>query len=217
MPRYENTDGDVVVVVGSGAGGGTLAHELCRQGVRVVLLEAGPRLTHDDFVNDEGKAFSQMAWLDKRTTSGSWRIATDFPNLPAWTCKIVGGTTTHWAGACPRFQEHEFRIRSVYGEMEGANLLDWPITLADLEPYYTRAEDKIGVTHTDGRPPLPANNNYKVFANGARRIGYTGVATGPYGTNSLPRDGIGLCPLRAAGAHVPRRDDGRHRHRRVAP
>src|SRR5918911_107336 len=189
MPRYENTDGDVVVVVGSGAGGGTLAHELRRQGARVVLLEAGPRLTHDDFVNDEWKAFSQMAWLDKRTTSGSWRIATDFPNLPAWTCKIVGGTTTHWAGACPRFKEHEFRIRSVYGEMDGANLLDWPITLADLEPYYERAERKIGVTHTNGIPPLPANNNYKVFANGALRVGYTKVATGPYGTNSEPRDG----------------------------
>src|SRR5215212_4186152 len=127
MPRYANTDGDVVVVVGSGAGGGTLAHELCRQGVKVVLLEAGAHHTAEDFVNHEWQSFAQLAWLDARTTSGSWRVARDFPGLPAWTCKTVGGTVTHWAGACPRFKEHELRIRSEYGEMDGANLLDWPI------------------------------------------------------------------------------------------
>jgi choline dehydrogenase-like flavoprotein len=189
MTRFENVDEDVVVVVGSGAGGGTLANELCQRGVNVVLLEAGPLITRDELVNDEWKAFGQMAWLDTRTTSGTWRVAKDFPNLPTWTCKMVGGTTAHWAGACPRFQEHEFRIRSAYGEMDGANLLDWPITLADVEPYYDRAEDRIGVTHTHGIPPLPANNNYKVFANGALKAGYTNVKTGPYGTNSEPRDG----------------------------
>ncbi len=189
MPRFQADDGDVVVVVGSGAGGGTVAHELCRRGVRVVVLESGRHYAKEDWVNDEWKAFAQMAWLDQRTTSGSWRIATDFPNLPAWTCKVVGGTTAHWAGACPRFFEHDFRTRTVYGEVDGASLLDWPITLADLEPYYDRAEDKMGVTHTHGIPPLPANNNYKVLSAGARRVGYTGIATGPYGTNSQPRDG----------------------------
>src|SRR5437870_11200979 len=98
MARYEQTDSDVAIIVGSGAGGGTLANELCQKGIRTVVLEAGKRLTHDDFVNDEWEAFNNMAWLDMRTTSGSWRVATDFPNLPCWTCKIVGGTTTHWAG-----------------------------------------------------------------------------------------------------------------------
>jgi choline dehydrogenase-like flavoprotein len=186
---YEQTDGDVVVVVGSGAGGGTLANELCQRGVPVVLLEAGPYVTNAEFVNDEWPAFNQMAWLDVRTTSGSWRVATDFPNLPCWTCKIVGGTTTHWAGACPRFRDYEFRIRSEYGTDGGANLLDWPLTLEELEPYYDRAEQKIGVTHRHGVPPLPANNNYKVFANGALRVGYQDVHTGPYGTNPEPRDG----------------------------
>jgi choline dehydrogenase-like flavoprotein len=129
-----------------------------------------------------------MAWLDQRTTSGSWRVARDFPNLPAWTVKAVGGTTTHWAGACPRFKDYEFTT-SHYGKIDGANLLDWPITLADLAPFYDEAEKRMGVTHVHGRPPLPANNNYKVFANGAERVGYTGYSTGPYATNAEPYDG----------------------------
>ncbi|HEY7043939.1 MAG TPA: hypothetical protein VH419_09760, partial [Nocardioidaceae bacterium] len=86
----------VVVIIGSGAGGGTVAHELTARGIGCVLLEAGPYLTAADYVNDEWAAFSQLAWLDMRTTSGSWRVATDFPNLPAWIVKAVGGSTTHW-------------------------------------------------------------------------------------------------------------------------
>ncbi len=107
MAKYDLADDNVVVIVGSGAGGGTLANELCQKGVPVVLLEAGKQESSDTFVNDEWASFAQLAWLDKRTTSGTWRIARDFPNLPAWTCKTVGGTTTHWAGASLRFQAHE--------------------------------------------------------------------------------------------------------------
>lgn len=187
--RFELDDDSVVVVIGSGAGGGTLTHELVQKGVKVVCLEAGPYLRNEDYVNNEWEAFNQMAWLDPRTTSGSWRIARDFPNLPAWIVKAVGGTTTHWAGATPRFKEHEFRTRSVYGRVDGANLLNWPLTLADLAPYYDKAEQKMGVTHRHGRPPMPANNNYKVFANGAERVGYRHYATGPYATNAEPYDG----------------------------
>ena len=77
-------DEEAVVIIGSGAGGGTLAYELTARGIKVVVLEAGPHITNDEYVNDEWAAFSQMAWLDPRTTSGSWRIARDFPNLPAW-------------------------------------------------------------------------------------------------------------------------------------
>lgn len=146
-------------------------------------------MTNDDYVNLEWEAFNQMAWLDPRTTSGSWRIANDFPNLPAWIVKAVGGTTTHWSGATPRFKAHEFKAKSTYGEVEGANLLDWPISLDDLAPYYDKAEKAMGSTHRHGRPPLPANNNYKVFANGAQKVGYKHYATGPYATNAEPYDG----------------------------
>ena len=53
----------------------------------------------------------------------------------------------------------------------------WPT----IEPYYDRAEDKLGVTRTNGIPGLPANNNFKVMGNGGKRAGYKDVSTGPHG------------------------------------
>ena len=170
--KFDQNDDSVVVIVGSGAGGGTLGNELAQKGVKVVVLEAGKRLDFSDFINDEWPSFTQLAWTDMRTTSGSWRVHKDFPNLPAWIVKSVGGTTTHWAGASLRFQEHEFKEASTYGHVPGANLLDWPITLADLEPYYAKAEDKMRVTRTGDRPGLPGSNNFKVFKAGADKLGY---------------------------------------------
>jgi choline dehydrogenase-like flavoprotein len=189
MTRHRYDDEDVIAIVGSGAGGGTLAHELCRAGHKVVVLEAGRHHAPEEFVNDEWRSFKQLAWLDKRTTSGSFRVAKDFPNLPAWVCKTVGGTTVHWAGCCPRFMEHEFKASTYYDGIEGVNALDWPISLADLAPYYDRAEQKLGLAGTHGIPPLPANNNYKVFANGAQRVGYRRFHTGHYAANPVARDG----------------------------
>ena len=107
MAVIAQDDDSAVVVIGSGAGGGTLANELCQKGVKVVLLEAGERQSSATFINNEWPSFKQLAWSDLRTTSGSWRIARDFPNLPAWICKTVGGTTTHWAGASLRFHADE--------------------------------------------------------------------------------------------------------------
>ena len=188
MKKIANEESSVVIV-GSGAGGGTMAYELTKAGIPCVVLEAGPHLKHEDYVNDEWEAFGQMAWLDGRSTSGSWRISKDFSDLPAWIVKAVGGTTTHWAGATPRFMDYEMKALSTYGNVEGASLLDWPITLDELAPYYDKAEKALGSTHRHGRPPLPANNNYKVFANGAERVGYKYYATGPYATNAEPYDG----------------------------
>jgi choline dehydrogenase-like flavoprotein len=193
VARFDTKDDSVVVIIGSGAGGGTLANELCQKGFKVVLLEAGKRQSPATFHNDEWAAFNQLAWLDKRTTSGGWRIAKDFPNLPAWTCQTVGGTTVHWAGASLRLQEHEFKAKTVYSGVSGANLLDWPISLSDLNPYYAKAENKMGVTRTNDIPGLPGNNNFKVMYNGATRVGYKTVHTGRMAINSRPRDDRSSC------------------------
>lgn len=194
MAKFELADSSVVIVIGSGAGGGTLANELCQKGVKVVCLEAGTHLNYaKDFKNDEWHMFGKEAWLDKRTTSGTWEVARDFPNLPAWICKTVGGSTLHWAGASLRIQEHEFKALTHYGEVKDAALLDWPITLAELEPYYDKAEDKMGVTRTHDIPGLPGNNNYKVMEAGARKLGYKQVHTGRMAINSQPRDGRPGC------------------------
>jgi choline dehydrogenase-like flavoprotein len=193
MAKFDKSDDSVFVIVGSGAGGGTLANELCQKGVKVVLLEAGKRQSPETFVNDEWGSFGQLAWLDKRTTSGNWRVAKDFSGLPTWICKTVGGSTTHWAGASLRFQEHEFKVKTIYGDIAGANLLDWPLELKDLEPYYDKAESNLGVTRTHGIPGLPGSNNFKVMYAGAKRLGYKQCHTGRMAINSRPRDGRAAC------------------------
>lgn len=175
---FDPSDDSVVVIIGTGAGGGVLANELAQKGVSVVALEAGGRYLPEDYVNDEWQSFGQLAWVDPRTTSGDWRVAKDFSGLPAWIVKAVGGTTTHWAGASIRFQDHEWKAKSTYGEVEGASLLDWPIDATEMSPWYDLAEKKLGVTRTNGWPGLPGSNNYLVFETGAKALGYREVHTG---------------------------------------
>ncbi len=191
--KFDLNDDGVVVVIGTGAGGGVLSNELAQKGIKVVALEAGGRHLPQDYQNDEWASFGQISWLDARTTSGDFRLARDFSGLPSWIVKAVGGSTTHWAGASLRFQEHEFKVKTVYGDVAGASLLDWPIGLSEMEPWYDKAEKNIGVTRTNGIPGLPGNNNYKVFEAGAKKLGYKNVHTGRMAINSEPRDGRTNC------------------------
>ena len=82
MAHIELNDASAVVIIGSGAGGGTLAHELTRRGIKVVLLEAGKRQSTETFSQVPGEAFGQLTWLDARTQSGNWGVGRDFPTLP---------------------------------------------------------------------------------------------------------------------------------------
>ena len=186
--KFALSDSSLAVIVGSGAGGGTLANELAQKGISVVVLEAGKRLEISDFKNDDNAMFGLFTWLDQRTTTGSWSVAKTSPTLPVWTCKLVGGTTVHWTAAALRIQAHEFKTRTIYGDIPGANLLDWPISLDDLAPYYAKAENKMGVTGTHGIPHLPVNNNGKVLLAGAKAIGYTRAGQTNVAINSEPRD-----------------------------
>ncbi|MER2508969.1 GMC family oxidoreductase [Amaricoccus sp.] len=188
VAKFDLDDDSVVVIVGSGAGGGVLANELAQKGIKVVSIEAGGRYLPEDYLNDEWASFTQLAWTDMRTTSGDWRVAKNFPNLPTWIVKAVGGTSIHWAGASLRFQDYEWKAKSTYGAIADANLLDWPIDSAEMEPWYAKAEHKLGVTRTEDRPGLPGNNNYKVFEAGAKAIGYKDVNTGRMAINSIDFD-----------------------------
>ena len=68
-PAISHDDSGAVVIIGSGAGGGALAHELTRRGIKVVLLEAGARQSLASFSQVPGDAFGQLTWLEPRTTS----------------------------------------------------------------------------------------------------------------------------------------------------
>ena len=193
MARFELDDAGVVVIVGSGAGGGTLAHELTRRGIKVVLFEAGARQSAATFSQNPGTAFGQLTWLEPRTVSGTWGEAQAMPSMPVWMCRTVGGTTVHWTAATPRLQSYEINARKTYGEVAGASLADWPIDYAELKRWYVAAEKRMGVTRRNGNPGLPASNNFKVMYNGARKLGYKRVHTNYLAINSRVRDGRGLC------------------------
>src|SRR5271165_607786 len=143
MLNIEFKDSSAVVIIGSGAGGGTLAHELTRRGVKVVLLEAGKRQSPETFSQVPGKAFGQLTWLDARTQSGNWSVGRDFPTLPAWHCNTVGGTTVHWTASTPRLQPWELCAKTTYGSVAGASLIDWPLRFEELEKYYELAERRM--------------------------------------------------------------------------
>jgi choline dehydrogenase-like flavoprotein len=189
----ESTDSSVVVIIGSGAGGGTLAHELTRRGIKVVLLEAGKRQSTETFSQVPGEAFGQLTWLDARTQSGSWGVARDFPTLPVCHCKTVGGTTVHWTASTPRLQPWELRAKTEYGGVAGTSVIDWPLPYEELLRYYEIAERRLGVTRRNGMPGLPASNNFKVMYAGAKKLGYTRVHTGHMAINSRVFDGRGFC------------------------
>ncbi len=185
--RYELNDSSVVVVIGSGAGGGTVANELAQKGIDVVCLEAGSRMALADIVNNPGVMNGKMGWLDKRI------------GAPTWLCKTVGGTTVRWSGITPRFQEHEFKPLSTYGKLENTTLIDWPITLDELAPYYEKAEDRMGVSGTHGIPPSAETNEFKVLKAGGKRVGYKEITSTRAAINPVARDGrpgcrqIGFC------------------------
>ena len=180
--KYQLNDASVVVVIGSGAGGGTLANELCQKSHKVVCLEAGNHLTLDDYVNDEMTMWGKLTWQDPRT------------GQPIWIVKAVGGSTNHWAGLSIRYKDYELKTRSTYGDLPGANLLDWPLSLQELERYYDKAEDKMGVTGTQGLPRHPDTNAFKVVNYCAKRAGYS-FEMGPSAINSVARDGRPACQM----------------------
>ncbi|NMG74202.1 GMC family oxidoreductase [Aromatoleum diolicum] len=193
---FDLNDEEVVVIIGSGAGGGTLANELAQKGVnKIVVLEAGKQFTFDDIENDEFAMFLKLSWLDKRVARGAWSVTDTGPNLPAWIVKGVGGSTMHWAGVSLRFKPYEFKTRTTYGDIPGANVLDWPISYEDLAPYYDRAVQKMGVSGVaGGMPQLPESNLAKVAIAGAKKIGYKDF-THPMAINSQAYDGRPACQV----------------------
>lgn len=173
------------VVVGSGAAGGMAATELCLKGLKVLLLEAGPKL---DLVNDfqhhkkpyEFPFRGRIRPLERAKynyTVNEWNKPSFVNELDhpytgkpfVWVrARAVGGKTLHWGLVSLRFSPRDFQAAHYDGYGD-----NWPITYEDLEPYYTRVEKTIGVCghpdHLDNNPdshflkPVPLTCPEAVF------------------------------------------------------
>src|SRR5689334_3916258 len=147
-----NTDYDVIII-GSGAGGGTLAYKLAPSGLRILLLERGDFLPREKENWDAGQVFGQNRYVSKDT----WYDRKGNPFQPG-SHYFVGGATKMYGAALFRFRQRDF------GELRHHDGISpaWPIGYADLEPYYTQAEQLYHVHGQRGLDPTepPASAPY---------------------------------------------------------
>jgi gluconate 2-dehydrogenase alpha chain len=228
-----------VVIVGAGAVGGILAAELGKAGMRVIALERGPRHATPDFAPQDELRYFQRQDLrpDVKRQPVTWRTGPDVTATPLDSLSYgnqAGGGTVHYGAVSWRFHEDDFRPRSAtierYGEdaiPEDSSLIDWPVSYAELEPYYDRAEYELGVSGRagniqgrimgGGNPfeaprareyPLPAitpDQSGLIFDQVSRDLGYHPFPT-PRAILSEPYNGRPACSYcgfcQAFGCHI---------------
>jgi choline dehydrogenase-like flavoprotein len=101
--KFDLGDGNLVVIIGSGAGGGTLGNELAQKGIRTVILEAGPRIEREQHIDDERKSFAQLTWLDKRLVfSPSRKSSLPRPTKRGWIQSLSSSSRWGFNNVCPR-------------------------------------------------------------------------------------------------------------------
>lgn len=148
-----------VIVVGSGAGGAQAAYTLTMDGARVLMLEAGRRYvpeTETPMFNTPDQAPLRGAGTPDKlydfydaTVDGGWQVPGE-PYVNAtqdaagrfdwWRARMLGGRTNHWGRISLRNGPYDFKPKT----RDGLGF-DWPISYADLAPYYDKVEMLIGV------------------------------------------------------------------------
>src|ERR1700746_414080 len=146
-----------VIIIGTGAGGGTLAHKLAPTGKRILLLERGGYLPREPENWDSREIFRNERYLD----DDLW-LDKDGVEYKPHQQYFVGGNTKFYGAILFRLRERDFGEVRHYGGVSPA----WPISYDDLEPYYTEAErlylvhGAAGEDHTEpprsGPFPYPA-------------------------------------------------------------
>jgi len=145
-----------VVIIGSGASGGAVAYTLCKAGYKVAVLEKGRLLKREEFSKDElaycrrdlvtPNLFDEYHTIEEKV-DGKWVATPTYESgWSFWNGNIVGGSSNFMSGMLHRLHPDDFRLKSKYGEIAGANVVDWPITYEELEPYYTLAEELVGIS-----------------------------------------------------------------------
>ncbi len=205
------------VVIGAGAGGGVTAKQLATNGLSVVLLERGKWYTADDCRKDDlrNQRTSILGNATGPEDEGNPRVLVDTQGrertlLPSQggynnNAACVGGGTATYGAMAWRYMPQDFRMRTTYGALEGSTLDDWPINYDDLEPYYERAEQEIGVSGDDTNnifkgprkkplpmPPLPPTREELILKPAAKRLGLHPFEI-PMLRNSVPYGGRPPC------------------------
>lgn len=150
-----------ICIVGSGAGASPIAYTLAKAGAKVLVLEKGPWLTEKEFYKDELAISLRDAYnpqleneqhvieeeYERNDGSTYWQgEPTSESGWSFWNGTVVGGSSNFMSGYFHRLKPIDFRLKSEFGEIKGANIEDWPISYDDLEPFYTLVDEQIGVS-----------------------------------------------------------------------
>ena len=197
MREYSRDEAVDFAIVGTGAGGGTLAARLAELGFSVVAFDAGAWFRPlDDFASDETEQ-NKLYWTDRRVTDGANPIQMGGKN----SGKAVGGSTVHYAMVALRMRPDRFKSRTNLGY--GA---DWPLDWRDMWAYYAKAERALSISGPlsypwgPRRPPYPyrpheVNAAGLLLAKGCEALGYKWTPT-PLATVSAPRGKSPPCAYR---------------------
>jgi len=191
-----------VCIVGSGAGGAPIAYELSNAGFKVVVLEKGPYLKEEDFNKDEIAVCRRDIYtpllkdeqhvINERDEDGTLtRYVGAEHSWSFWNGSMVGGSSNLMSGYFHRMKPDDFKLKSKFGEIKGANVVDWPISYEDLEIYYDKVEELVGVSGKVVKhkfleprieddypyPMLEVNATTKYFDKVCKDMGYTSIPT----------------------------------------
>ncbi len=206
---------DDVVIVGAGASGAAAAWRLARAGLKVTCLEQGDWVRYDDVPS------LRTDWEVARQTThhpnpNVRRAKVDYPvddseaAIKPFLYNAVGGSTILWGAHFPRFRPSDFRVRTLDGVGD-----DWPISYADLAPYYEENDIVMGVSGLAGdpgnppraprpMPPLPLGRGGEKMAAAFDRLGWhwwpcdVAINSVPYGDGREGCNNCGPCDLGCA-------------------
>jgi len=178
-----------ICIVGSGAGGSPIAYELSNAGYNVLVLEKGKNFTEEDFNKDElavsrrdmftPPLSEQKHIINEYKDDGTFTTYDgEKSSWNFWNGSMVGGSSNLMSGYFHKMKPNDFKLRSVYGEIKGANVVDWAISYEDLAPYYDKVEQVVGVSGENlPFPPLQTNAVTKWFDASCKDLGFNSFAT----------------------------------------
>lgn len=139
-----------ILVIGSGVAGALIACRVAQKGAKVIILEAGPEVNRaaavrryqDAFPKTPESAYVQAAFAPHPESDKPFAFYAQKGPQPFGSTYLrqVGGTTWHWLGSAIRLVPADFKMKSRFGLG-----IDWPISYADLEPWYCQAEQELEV------------------------------------------------------------------------
>lgn len=146
-----------IIIIGSGAGASPVAFTMANANAKVLVLEKGPWLTEKEFYKDELACCRRSVYspdladeqhvIEDTDSDGDWYSEpTSESGWDFWNGNVVGGSSNFMSGYFHRLKPIDFRLKSEFGNVEGANIEDWPISYDDLAPYYDQTDRQVGVS-----------------------------------------------------------------------